>query len=109
MHKIARTSTVVLASALALGCAVSTASQASAVGGNCSSAKETKRVSWQPDPSRVRAVCSSLQGDSKAQGELDVGLQPDARTPWFTTLNKSYYSQWYDPPNYGTRVRIERV
>jgi hypothetical protein len=61
----------------------------------------------EPDLTRVRAACSSLQGDSKARGVLDRA-GTDCHTAWFTTINKSYYSDWWLSGR-GTRVEIAHV
>ena len=66
---------------------------AQAVGGTCTSDRQTDSK-FGPDDHRVRASCSYLQGDTKAQGVLDVNLDNDYETPWFTTINKYYYSGW---------------
>jgi hypothetical protein len=67
--------------------------QAEAVGGSCHSNMEKKVYDHLPDGYRVRAICSSLDSDSKAQGVLDR-LGNDCETAWFTTVNKNYYSSW---------------
>ncbi|HWG98236.1 MAG TPA: hypothetical protein VNV66_02685 [Pilimelia sp.] len=81
---------------------------AHAVGGNCSS-----RVGHQartgPDYYRVEAICSSLQADSKARGELDV-WGPNSYTSWFTAINSWRYSSWGDFVNvYGSNVQIAHI
>jgi hypothetical protein len=68
------------------------AQSATAVGGNCTSTRQTQDVTG-PNNYRVRASCSSLQGDSKARGILDRN-GTDARTAWFTARDKYYYSGW---------------
>jgi hypothetical protein len=83
---------------------------ASAVGGNCSAIKQKQEVSWDLDRHRVRAFCSSLQGDSKARGTLVRNGGPDVHTSWFTTKNKYYYSAWGNCyAGCSTRVQIEHV
>ncbi len=83
------------------------AAPAQALGGNCSHALEKRVVDWNPDEYRARAWCSSLQGDSKAQGRLiRTGL--DKYTSWFTRTNTSYYSGWYIWGT-GSSVTIARV
>lgn len=65
-----------------------------AVGGNCSTVRESQVVNLAPDNYRVRASCASLQADSKARGVLDRTGGIGSYTGWFTTLNKYYYSSW---------------
>jgi hypothetical protein len=78
---------------LTLSCLTGFVQTAEAVGGSCSSTRQKDEV-FGPDHYRVRASCSSLQGDSKAQGVLDVNADNDYETSWFTTINKYYYSGW---------------
>lgn len=82
---------------------------AQAVGGTCSSVRQ-KDERFGPDYYRVRASCSSLNGDSKARGILDKN-GVDQRTQFFTTLNKYYYSSWVDCLSgcKNTRVEIAHV
>lgn len=83
---------------------------ATAVGGNCSAVKQTQERSWDLDVHRTRAICSSLQGDSKARGTLVRNSGFDGHTPWFTTTNRYYYTDWYTCWNgCSARVQIERV
>jgi hypothetical protein len=67
--------------------------QAGAVGGSCHSNMEKEVRDLSPDAYRVRAICSSLDSDTKARGVLDRPGN-DCETVWFTTVNKSYYSGW---------------
>lgn len=86
---------------------VAQAPTASAIGGNCSAIRQHQVRNNLPDLYRVRASCSSLQGDSKARGVLDRNLVPTALyTSWFTSLNKYYYSGWGDSI-YGSSARTE--
>lgn len=88
------------------------AGNANAVGGNCSSSRETKSHIG-PDEYRVRASCASLQADSKARGVLDINLANDYETVWFTALNTSKYSGYtyciYPNTCNNTYVRIAHV
>lgn len=65
-----------------------------AVGGSCRAYEEKKSQSFQPDAYRVRAICSSLQSDTKARGVLMLDAAPDETTVWFTGLNINRYSAW---------------
>lgn len=82
---------------------------ASAYGGNCGAAVEKHVNSFSPDTFRVRASCSYLSYDSKAQGQLVVPYHSDFYTPWFTRLNTNYYSGWthsvYGTPSASTTVQ----
>lgn len=80
-----------------------------AAGNNCSAAKETKAVSGLPDPSRVRAACSSLSANTKAKGILDLTAANDYETQWFTRLNTNYYSGYATGPNRGVGMRTGSV
>jgi hypothetical protein len=104
-----RAARLVAVSALALTGVVFAPAQANAVGGNCSSALEKKAVSFQPDVYRVRAWCSSLQADSRAQGVLDRTASLDAQTQWFTGLNINYYSDYKIGPIAGTYTKISHL
>ncbi|WP_447645335.1 hypothetical protein [Nocardioides zeae] len=95
---------------LAGGYVVTTTPYAEAVGGNCSSVRQEIDV-FGPNAYRVRAKCTSLQGDSKARGVLDISGDTDKRTEWFTTVNKYYYSDSYKcvwGQCNNTRVEIAR-
>ena len=98
-----------VAVALALAAGLLAPAPAYAVGGNCSSALEKEERSWQPDVYRVRARCSSLQADSKAQGVLDRNVSQDGYTQWFTRIDFNYYSGWYVGPISGTYVKISHL
>lgn len=84
------------------------APNAFAVGGNCTAVKENVDLTG-PDGSRVRASCSSLQGDSKAQGSLDLVWAPDLYTAWFTSLNVTYRSGYDRGPSRGASYAIAHV
>lgn len=73
---------------------VAVATPANAVGGNCSASKQENDV-FGPNEYRSRASCSSLQGDSRARPKLIRDGGPDYTGPYFTTLNKYYYTGWY--------------
>lgn len=100
--------TLALLGLTAGGLVVGMAQSANAVGGNCSSTRQEKE-DWGPNSFRVRAVCSSLQANTKARGTLDVALNNDKSTIWFTGLNKYYYSGYTDcGPSFScTNTRIE--
>lgn len=74
-------------------------------GGNCYHIKQEKSKVG-PNDFRVRAHCSSLRGDQKARGTLDVRLDTDKHTSWFTTRNKYYYSG-YRACVWGCSTRVE--
>jgi hypothetical protein len=96
---------------LALGAATVAvaAPPAAAVGGNCGSSKERTERPFLPDLYNVAASCSSLQGDSKAKGVLDLVGTLDKETQWFTTIHKTYRSGKDAGPNRGTYTEIRRV
>lgn len=104
-----RTARLAAVCALAAAGVALAPAEANAVGGNCSIALEKKVVSWNPDVYRVRAWCSSLQADSRAQGVLDRTASLDAQTPWFTALNTNYYSEYKVGPIAGTYVKISHL
>lgn len=89
-----KTTALVLATAAAVASVVIGAMPASAIGGTCSATRVAVSRTG-PDPLRARAICSQLNGDTKARGELvNWGPEPNDFTLWFTTLNKYYYSDW---------------
>lgn len=71
-----------------------TATDAQAVGGNCSASKQSRSVRG-PDLHRARAKCTSLKGDTRARARLNRSGGPDYYSSWFTTRNKYYYTSWY--------------
>ena len=83
-----------------------TPTQAQAVGGSCHSNMEEKVIAHLPNGYRVRAICSSLDSDTKAQGKLDRPGN-DCETEWFTTVNKNYYSGWCTQGR-GTVVKLDQ-
>jgi hypothetical protein len=106
---------VVASSALAVmatGVAVvGLALPAQAVGGNCSSVVQEKEDPF-ANKFRVRAICSSLQADSKARGTLIINGSGDKHTSWFTAINTYRYSDYTDLYGWevgGSRVEIEHV
>lgn len=102
----------VLVSLTAGGLSFGLVETANAVGGNCSSIRQEKEDTGY-NSFRVRARCSSLQADSRAQGVLDKVGASDPETAWFTQLNTYKYSNYTecDPINTcnNTRVKIEHV
>lgn len=100
---------VLAAATMFAGAGVVAADQASAIGGNCTSSKGKNDRGVLPDSFYVNASCSSLQGDSKARGTLDVVAGSDPHTAWFTTLNKTYKSGNAAPPIRGTRVEVAGI
>ncbi len=84
------------------------AAGAFAVGGNCTASPENVSLTG-PDGTRVKASCSSLQGDSKARGTLDLTFALDKHTAWFTALNTVYRSGYDIGPNNGTYYTIAHV
>jgi hypothetical protein len=86
---------------------------AHAVGGDCSSYREKKAQTARPDAYRVRAICRSLDAESKARGVLVVNNgNPDYHTAWFTGLNTNYYSDWHTVFSYdigGTKIEFNHV
>lgn len=94
--------------ALASVCLLSGATPAAAIGGNCSHGMQRiDQPWWDDDDYRAWARCSSLEANSKAQGELTrVGVHK--YTVWFTRLNTTYYTNWYIWGT-GSTVTIARV
>lgn len=84
---------VAIASLAALGVAAP-ASAAGGTSGSCSSSRGENDILG-PNSYYVRASCSSLGATTKARGILDISGDTDKRTDWFTTLNKTYYSDSY--------------
>ena len=93
------TSRLLIAALFALGLAVPVSvgvasSPACALSGACSATRETKSQVGL-DAYRTRASCSSLSGDARARAKLIRRGGPDYYSSWFTTLNKSYYTNYY--------------
>lgn len=104
---IATASAALLLSPLAVSI---TATTATAFGGNCSAVKQTQAVRWGLDNHRARAICSSIQGDTKARATLVRNGGPDYHSVWFTTTNRYYYTGWYTCyAGCSARVSLERV
>lgn len=61
-----------------------------AVGGDCTSKKETSGLN-----NRGGALCTSLQADSRARPKLIRELGPDYHGDYFTALNVWRYTDWY--------------
>ena len=93
--------------ALAGGAAVIVAQPAEAIGGNCYS-RRVELEALGPNSYLVEAWCSSLAADTKARGVLDISGEVDRRTPWFTRLGVSYYSDAYRCiPGQCSNTRVE--
>lgn len=93
--KVYKSIAAVIATAFVMAMMVfASATPANAVGGNCSASKQEKEVTGL-NQFRARAKCTSLQGDSKARPKLIRDGGPDYTGPYFTTLNKYYYTGWY--------------
>lgn len=73
---------------------VATATAAYAVGGDCHANRQHQAVTGY-DNYRARAACDSLDGDSMARPKLIRDGGPDYTGPYFTTLDKYYYTSWY--------------
>lgn len=71
-----------------------TAAPAKALGGDCSATKEID-VNIGYDDNRTRAICYSLDGDSKARPKLIRDGGPDYSGSYFTDLWKYHYTNWY--------------
>lgn len=98
---------VLAAAACASTLLVATGQSASAVGGSCYSTRQEDGRTG-PNAYRVRAYCTSLQGDSKAKGVLDIAFANDVETSWFTTLNTYRYSDWVVCwPNSCNNTRVD--
>lgn len=78
--------------AFAVAGVLGVASPAQAVGGTCTASKEKQSGL---DNFRGKAQCSRLDGDSKARPKLIRDGGPDYTGPYFTALNKSYYTSYY--------------
>lgn len=98
----------VAATVLAGGMVAVGATSAFAVGGTCSASKENVSLTG-PDGVRVKASCSSLQGDSMARGNLDVTFALDEHTSWFTSLNTVYRSDYVVGPTGSASYTITHV
>lgn len=83
-----------LAVAFMTGGVAVNAAPANAVGGSCSATLQEKEQTGL-NGFRSRASCSSLQGDSRARPRLIRDGGPDYTGPYFTTLNKYYYTDYY--------------
>lgn len=94
MSRPSRVTNVVACLTLAAAGMIVATPAAQAVGGSCRAYEEKKAQSFRPDAYRVRAICSSLQADSKARGTLLVENAVDEHTVWFTGLNINRYSSW---------------
>jgi hypothetical protein len=70
------------------------AAPAKALGGDCSADKEIE-VKVGLDNNRARAVCYSLDGDSKARPKLIRNGGPDYSGSYFTALWTYFYTGWY--------------
>jgi hypothetical protein len=93
---------------MAAGIVAVAAPGAFAVGGDCSAYAENVPLTG-PDGKRAAASCKSLQGDSKAQGVLDMTAALDEHTAWFTALNVTYRSDYAIGPNNGAYYKIAHV
>ena len=99
---------VTTAAVLGVAIVTVTTSGAFAVGGTCSASPENVSLTG-PDGTRAKASCSSLQGDSKARGSLNLVWASDKHTAWFTALNVVYRSAYDLGPNNGTYYTIAHV
>jgi hypothetical protein len=88
-----RVASVALAALVGMSGAAAVASPAHAVGGDCQT-KTGHLPRLGPDHYRVEAHCTSLQADSKARGVLDLAVQGDSRTAWFTQTKVWKYGEW---------------
>lgn len=60
---------------------------------NCEAEHEVDtNIFW--DDHRVKAICYRLDSGRKARGVLQVRLDRDRHTVWFTGLNIARYSNW---------------
>lgn len=88
----------VLALALAGGTAAYAAPAQPAAPHNDCRAWVEENVRWpHPTQYRVDAECTYINPSDKARGTLDLALQDDAHTEWFTTTGVVYVSPWRTP------------
>lgn len=84
---------------------VATALTPIAMGGSADAVSATCKVGkqsiddWSADKHRVWAKCSAIGRTTLVQGQLPITGEADSVTPWFRTLNTTYYGEykeaWY--------------
>lgn len=90
-RKIAATLTAILTMTMLT---FATAAPASAIGGNCDAHLDEDEVTGYNN-FRAGAMCSSLDGDTKARPKLIRDGGPDYTGVYFTRLNTTYHTSWY--------------